>query len=146
MYIKNKQMENGTDGLNEAIIVLRERRTRELESLQAHLDVTYESLKPINFIKSTFREVSSSPEIKSNILGHVIGIGTGFIVKRLWVGHSHNPVKKLFGVIVQFAIASFVAKHSDDIKYLGKGLLRRYWAHKDESERAFSYNGNDLLR
>jgi len=139
-------MENGTDGLNEAIIVLRERRTRELEALQAHLNVTYESLKPINFIKSTFKEVSSSPEIKSNILGHVIGIGTGFIVKKLWVGHSHNPVKKLFGVIAQFAVANFVAKHSDDIKYLGKGLLNRYFKHEEGSERAPHYNGDESLR
>lgn len=139
-------MENETDGLNEAIIVLQERRTKELESLREHLNVTYESLKPVNFIKSTFKEVSASPEIKNNILGHVIGIGTGFIVKRLWVGSSHSPVKRILGVIVQFGIASFVSKHSDDIKHLGKGLMHRYLSNKKESNGAIHYNGNDSLR
>ena len=62
------KIKNETDSLNEAIILLEGKRAKELELLKELFNSGYESLKPINLIKSTFKEVSSSPEIKNNIL------------------------------------------------------------------------------
>ena len=123
-------MKNETDALNEAIIALKEKRAKELALLKEQLHTTYESLKPINLIKSTFREVSSSPEIKNHILGNAIGIGTGFIFKKLWMGNSHNPVKRIFGTLIQFAVANVVSIYSNGIKNAGANLLQRYSKHK----------------
>ena len=135
-------MKNETDALNEAIIALQEKRAKELALLKEQLYTTYESLKPINLIKSTFREVSSSPEINNNILGNAIGIGTGFISKKLWMGSSHNPVKRIFGTLIQFAVASVVSKYSDGIKNAGVNLLQRFLKHRKESKEEFHNNGN----
>lgn len=135
-------MKNETDALNEAIIALKEKRANELVLLKEQLHTTYESLNPINLIKNTFRDVSSSPEIKNNIIGNAISIGTGFISKKLWMGSSHNPVKRIFGTLIQFAVASVVSKYSDGIKNTGVSLLQRYLKHKKESKEQFHNIGN----
>lgn len=133
-------MKNETDALNEAIIVLKEKRLMELELLKEQLHTTYDSLKPINLIKNTIQEISDSPEIKSNILGTVIGIGTGFISKKLWVGSSHNPIKRIFGTIINFAVASIVSKHSDSILSKGENLLQGFLKHRKVSKKEFHDN------
>ena len=115
-----------TDALNEAIIKLKHKRVYELELLKEQFHTTYESLKPINLIKNTFSEVSSSPEVKKNILDNVIGLGTGFISKKLLIGNSRNPFKRIIGTILEFAVASVVSKHADGIKSTSQNILHRF--------------------
>ena len=112
-------MKNETDALNDAIIALKEKRAKDLVFLK-------EQLQPGNLIKSTFREVSSSNVIKNKILGPAIGLGTGFIFKKLWMGNSHNPVKRIFGTLIQFTFASVVSIYSGGIKNAGVNLLQRH--------------------
>ena len=139
------KIKNETDSLNEAIILLEGKRAKELELLKELFNSGYESLKPINLIKSTFKEVSSSPEIKNNIFGYAIGITAGFLSRKLWVGSSHSPVKRVFGTILQFAIANVVSKHSDRIKSTGDNLLQRFLKNRRESKIELQHNGNAKL-
>jgi hypothetical protein len=76
-------MKNETDALNEQIIVLENKRNMQLRLLTEQFHISYESLKPINIIKSAFREVTSSPDLKKNVVNTAIGIGTGTITKNL---------------------------------------------------------------
>jgi hypothetical protein len=126
-------MKNETDALDEAILVLQEKRAHELGVLREHFKDTYTSFRPINLIKSTLKEISASPEIKSDMISNAIGIGTGLIAKRLIVGSSHNPVKRLFGTVLHFAIANVIAKHTGDIKSTGQGLLQRLFKRRSAS-------------
>ena len=123
-------MKNETDALDESILVLQEKRANEFGVLKEHLQEAYTSFKPINLIKSTLKEISASPEIKSDMISNAIGIGTGLIAKRLIVGSSHNPVKRLFGTVLHFAIANVVAKHTGDVKAIGQTLLHRIFKRK----------------
>jgi hypothetical protein len=120
--MKNK---SETDALNEAIIKLKYRRIYELQLLKEQFHETYESLRPINLIKSTFHEVTTSPEIKNTILDNVIGLGTGIISKKLLIGNSRNPIKKLLGTVLEFAVAGIVSKHADGVKATGESILHR---------------------
>ena len=126
-------MKNETDALDEAILVLQEKRAHELGVLKEHLQETYTSFRPINLIKSTLKEISASPEIKSDMISNAIGIGTGLVAKRLLVGSSHNPVKRLLGTVLHFAIANVVAKHTGDIKSTGRNLLQRLFKRRSAS-------------
>ena len=99
-----------TDALNEVIILLENKQVQELESLREQFNVTYESFKPINLIKSTFLEVTTSPEIKNSIVKNSIGLATGYITKKVLFGTSHNVIKRLFGTLLQFVIANVVSK------------------------------------
>jgi len=61
-------MSNQKDLLNESIRLLQQKQALELIQLKEQFHATYESLKPLNLIKSTLHEVADSSEIKNNIL------------------------------------------------------------------------------
>jgi len=118
---------NETDALNELILVQEMKYDNDLQQLKEQFHIAYESVKPINLVKNLFHEVTASPEIKNNLLGNVIGFGTGFLSKKLLLGHLHNPVKKVFGTMFEFAVANLVSKHTDGIKTIGGNLLKHFF-------------------
>lgn len=114
---------NQTEALNKAIEVLQKKKDIEFELLKEQFHITYESLKPINLIKSTLADVASSPELKNNVLNNLIGLTTGYISKKVLLGSSRNPIKILLGSLFQFAIAKVVSKHTESIKSTGENIL-----------------------
>ena len=112
-----------SSGLREAILVLEKRQAAEGKTLKDHFLQAYESMKPINLIKNTFKEVTESNELKDNIINTSVGLATGYVSKKLFIGSSHNPVKKLFGSLLMYGITNVVSKNTETIKAIGKGLF-----------------------
>ena len=104
---------NETDTLNETIALLEYKQDRELMILKEQFQLTYESLKPLNLIKNAFSEMTNSPDIKGNILNNVIGLSTGYLSKRILLGSTHNPIKRILGSVLQFVVANVVTKKTD---------------------------------
>ena len=117
---------NETDSLNELIILQELQYDTQLQLLKEQFHIAYESLKPINLIKSVFHEVTATPEIKNDMASNVIGLGTGFLSKKLLVDGSHSPMRRMIGTVAQFALANLVSKHSDTIKTIGSNLLKHF--------------------
>jgi hypothetical protein len=118
---------NETEALNELIIIQERKYANDLAQLKNQFDVAYESVKPINLVKNLFHEVTASPEIKNDLLSNVIGFGTGFLSKKLLLGSTHNPIKKVIGTLFEFAVANTVSKHSDSIKTIGGNLFKHFF-------------------
>ncbi len=116
---------NETDLLNELIITTRRKRTYELELLKEELHGFCESLKPLNLIKELFQEVTNSTEIRNSLTNGAIGLGTGFLFKKMLTGNSKTLSKKILGTAIQFGVANLVSKHFDEIKMIGKRLFNR---------------------
>lgn len=133
---------NETDSLNELIILQELKYDTELELLKEQFHIAYESIKPVNLIKSVLHEVTASPEIKNDMASNVIGLGTGFLSKKLLVDGSHSPIKRVIGTVVQFAIANLVSKHSDTIKTIGGNLLNHFF-NKRKSQKRFENPNNN---
>lgn len=133
---------NQTDALNKVIEVLQKKKEIEFLVLKEQFQITYESLKPINLIKSTLVDVASSPELKNNVLNNVIGLTTGYISKKVLLGSSRNPIKILLGSLFQFAIAKVVSKHTEGIKTTGENILFNILSFKKKSNQNFSQNEN----
>lgn len=119
---------NETDTLNEMILVEEMKYANDLALLKNQFQIAYESVKPINLIKNLVHDITSSPEIKNDLASNVIGLATGFLSKKMVIGSTANSgiFKKLFGAVIQFTIGNTVAKHTDDIKALGLGLLSSF--------------------
>lgn len=126
---------NDTDALNELIIIEEKRYATDLALLKEQFHVAYESVKPINLIKTAFHQISSSPEIKNDLVSNAIGLGTGFLSKKLLIGSTHKPVTRVFGTLLQFAVANLVAKHSNTIKFIGGNLLKNFFKKSRTSTR-----------
>ena len=103
-------MKNEADALKDAINLLQNKQAHELRLLKEQFHITYDSLKPINLIKKGFLDVTASPDIKKTLINNAIGLATGYLSKKVLIGSSHNPIKKLLGTILEFAVASVVVK------------------------------------
>ena len=77
-------------------------RLEELQSIQGRqlkeqFYMTYESLKPINLLKNTLKDISNSPYLIDNIIGTGMGMVSGFLTKKIFVGVSGSMFRKLIG-------------------------------------------------
>jgi hypothetical protein len=58
--------QTATERLKESIRLLEMKQQEEGKILKEQLRITYESLKPVNLIKSSLKEITSSMEIKND--------------------------------------------------------------------------------
>lgn len=103
-FLKKDSMkaQNQTDQLNETIAYLEFKQSSEFIVLKKQFELTYDSLKPINVIKSVFSEIVSAPDIRANLLNNAIGLASGYFFRKLLFGSTHNPIKKIGGALLQF--------------------------------------------
>ena len=108
-------MKNSTevDELRSKIALLKQQQETDLILLKEQFNETIESLKPINLLKNTFKDVVSSPDLKTTIVKNAIGLATGYLSKKVLIGSSHNPIKKILGTVIEFVVANVVAKRVD---------------------------------
>jgi len=101
--------------------------------LRDHFFITFESLKPVNLIKNTLHEITSSPYLIDNMLGAIMGIVSGYISRKIAVGTSHSMFRKIMGSVLQFGVTNFVAQHPDILKTIGNFVMNKF-QHKYESQ------------
>jgi hypothetical protein len=97
--------------LEAKIAFLKLKQQDDLEALKVQYDVTIDSLKPINIIKKATLNFISSPDLKSNLINGAIGIGTNYLSKNLLNENSANPVKRVLGKVLKFALKNFIGKN-----------------------------------
>lgn len=113
-----------TIDLRASILELEATQTLEGKILKEELHNAYESMKPINLIKSTFKDVAASPEIKDQLLTTAVGLAAGYVSKKLFEGVTHGPLRKLLGTALMFGITRAAAKNPEAIKSFGTGALK----------------------
>jgi hypothetical protein len=116
-------------GLKNAILLLEADQVIQGQVLKEQFYFTYESFKPVNLIKSTLKDLASSPNLIDNILATAIGLATGFLSKKLFVGSSGNLFRKLLGSFLQAGVTNTVSQHPDNIKSFGQ-LIFQYFFRK----------------
>jgi hypothetical protein len=117
--------------LKEAIQLLEFEQEAIGQDLKEQVNVVRESLKPVNLLKSTMKDVASSDFVIDNMVGTALGIGTGYISRKLIIGTSGSPVRKLFGSALQLAVTTVTAKKIIPVTLLwGVFSLKRYLERK----------------
>lgn len=113
------------DELRESILLLEMKQANDWCLLKEEFHTTYESLKPMNMIKNTFKDMASTPNLKTGVVNSLIGLATGFIAKKVFLGNSHNPITKILGIVLEIAVANKVSKNADGIKLAGSSILKK---------------------
>ncbi|HEY6503714.1 MAG TPA: hypothetical protein VIZ28_07070 [Chitinophagaceae bacterium] len=115
---------NTATSLRNAILELEMRQANEGKILKEQFHIAYESLKPLNLIKNTFKQAAGSVALKENLLNTSVGLTAGYLSKILFEGVSHNPLKKLLGSALMFGITNLVTKNPETLKSIGMKLLK----------------------
>ena len=99
-------MENITSisELKNAIQLLEVEQNLKLQLLKEQFHITYQSLRPVNLLLNTFKEVATSPNLIDNLLGTVVGLASGYLSKKNSSGCFRQYSAKAFGIC--FAIRS----------------------------------------
>ena len=135
-------MKKKRDELKEAIYLLKKKQAIELKLLKEQMHTVHESIKPANLIKSAFHQVVTSPDIKGNIIGSIIGLASGFVSKKAFVGGSHNPITKIIGSLLQMGVTNVASKNSDSIKSIGEKLFQLVFKKSDKDKLKNSIANN----
>lgn len=117
--------------LKNAIQLLEAEQTLKGKQLKEQFYMTYESFKPVNLLTNTLNDISKSPYLVDNLLGTAIGLATGYLTKKVFIGASGNKIKKLIGSVLQFGITNVVAQNSDTIKSFGRSLFQHIFRKKE---------------
>jgi hypothetical protein len=124
-----------SDELKNAILLLEGERVEKGLLLKEQLYLTYESVKPVNIIKHAIKDITSSPHLIDDILGTGIGIASGFLSKRIFIGPSGNKIRQLLGTILQFGVTNVVAQHPDSIKSIGQIIMQYFLRRKEANSK-----------
>ena len=116
---------NETELLNDLILAYQQKRGDEVELLKNDFNDLCESLSPLNLIKHVFREVVTSAEIKNNFTNNAVGLGTGFLLKKVLMGSTDSFGKKIIGLAIQFGAARIVSKNFSDIKLITRHFINQ---------------------
>ncbi|MDR3653713.1 MAG: hypothetical protein P4L34_12180 [Paludibacter sp.] len=126
-------MENITCAADLKIAIQKLELERDIqgELFKEDLFRVYENLKPLSILKNTLTEISSSQFLIDNVLGSSVGLLTGYLSKKITLGSTHNPLKKLLGLVLQFGVTEFIAKRPETVKSVGHFLISKIF-HKHE--------------
>jgi hypothetical protein len=119
--------------LKEAIINLELKKIEQGRLLKEQFNIIRENLKPSTIIRNTFDEVKSSPNLRSNIIGALLGLGAGYFSKRLVGGTTGKPFRRLLGNLLQMGITAVVAK-PNLLQTLGQTIVKRVFTKKNSYE------------
>jgi len=103
---------NSASELTNAIQLLEIEQEFKGQLLKQQLHLTFESFKPANIIKGTFKSIITSPNLIDNIIGTSVGIATGYLSKKIVVGASSSIIRKLLGSVLQIGVTKAVLLNS----------------------------------
>lgn len=121
-------MENRSSSaiLKNEIQLLEVEKAFQEQLLKEQIYATYESLKPVNLLRSTLSEVASSPYLIDNLLSTAVGLATGYLSKKIIVGASGNIFRKLLGFVMQLGVTNTVAQHPDSFRSIGQYIYHHF--------------------
>jgi hypothetical protein len=115
-----------TADLNDAIAQLEKQHAEEEAVMRDKLHDTYDSIQPVNLIKTTYRQLAGSKEMKEAIIDTTIGIAAGYVSKAIFDGTSKSPARRAAGTILQLAVTQAVRNHPEEIKTFGRMVFNMF--------------------
>lgn len=120
------------ENLQLAILELENKQFVQGTQLKQQFEQTYESLRPINIFKNVVKEATSSAYVIDNLFGSIAGFLSGYFSKKMIVGESHSPFRKIIGMLAQFGITNMIAKNPEILKSIGKSIFQHFFSKKEE--------------
>ncbi len=110
--------------LEDAIRFLEKKKNFEEADLKNHFNETCEQLNPINFIKNSIATMEQSPEFKNDLIKTSIALAVGYIIKRIIIGISDNPIRLVIGNFVQVFVYGLIIRNPEFIKKIAITFLQ----------------------
>lgn len=124
------------DALNSTINWLEGEQGNKRALLNERFRESYESLKPVNLIKSTIKDLTESSTSMNDLLGPLLGLAAGQLTKRIVVGKSDDETRKVVGAALQVGVTNLVIQNQDSIISAGRVAWRFVFGRRKPREAA----------
>ena len=81
--------------LRQAIVALEQAQQVEADALKTQLHVVQESVKPVNLIKGTLKDIGESAEIKDSLLRIPVAMVSAYVNKKLSKGPAYTAPRSV---------------------------------------------------
>ena len=112
--------------LREAIVALENKQAEEKRLMKEQFQAVYEGMQPLNLLKKTFKTISETQDIKQDIINTSLGLGVGYLSKRILRDTSKKPSKKLIGAAVLLGFTAVILKNPHTVKTIGASILNTF--------------------
>ena len=119
--------------LRDSIRQLEIQQALEGEELKAQFKATYESLKLVNLVKSSIKDITESVEIKNSLFESVVSVLSGYVSRKLMVSKKSNPFIKIIGLVVQTGVTKLVANNAEIIREYISHVIDKFLHPKEEA-------------
>jgi hypothetical protein len=119
-------------GLKEAIQILEVKQHDQGKLLKEQIYLAYESLRPVNLIRNTVRELFSSASISENFSGGAMRMASGYLIRKLLVGKSGNTFRKILGSVLEFGLSGLIVQNMDVIRSAGHSIIQYLFSKKKQ--------------
>lgn len=102
--------------------------------MREQLRIAYESIKPVNLVKSALKEAVASQELKDQMLNTAVGLTAGYLSKKLFTDDDSSPFKRLLGALLSLGVTMAVAKNPEAVKEFGMKILDMISGATDENK------------
>lgn len=119
--------------LKNQIELLEDEQTIKGLEFKKQFYIVYDSLKPVNILLRTLKDVTSTPDLIDSILGTTVGLASGYLSKKLFIGTSANLIRRLIGSVLQLGVTDVVRQHPATLKSLGQFILQRLLRKKESN-------------
>jgi hypothetical protein len=125
---------SSSEELKEAIQHMELEQQKISQQLKDQIDTITEELRPVNLITSAMKDVAASPYLIDSVVGTALGVGTGYISRKLITGTSGSPVRRLIGSAFQLAVTTISAKKMVPVSMIGRFLIKKIFGKKKPQE------------
>jgi len=126
--------QNAVSLLKESIRLVELRQEEEGKILKEQFRLTFESLKPVNLIKSSIKDLVGSVEIKNSLFESLFTIVSGYFTQKFIVNSKSNVFMKTLGVLLQFGVTNLISQNSEGVRNFFSNLIERFINPKEEEE------------
>jgi hypothetical protein len=95
-----------------------------------------ERLTPINLLRGTVEKIATTTSLKDSILGTSVGVGAGFLIKKMVKGSSGNRIRGMIAMALQYGIINMASRNPAIIKNLGQHLIHSIFKKRSNAHPA----------
>ena len=103
-------MISADDDIGARIKLLEQQYNRQLTGLKASVSALGESISPGHFVRDAVKEMVASPDLRAGVINTAVGLGAGYLGRKLVSKKSDGVFRKVAGTALQLFLTRFVAK------------------------------------
>jgi len=120
--------------LKEAIAKLEKEQAFKGQLLKDEFRTTYENLNPFNLLKRSFTNFIESHEVRNDLIGLIMPLITGFLVKKASAGTRRGQVVKEAGILFLDGLGRYIISNPGILKTVGQFITSVF--HKKKTTEA----------